>query len=75
MLTCHTMPTLENVSGGKGRCRYRPHSDVCMLSQSTKTSTAAVVAEAEVGGVYNHLVSTASMRKPMASQHYKLLLL
>lgn len=48
MLTCHSMLSLENLPGGKDRCRYRPHSDMFTLSESTEPS-AAQVAEAGVG--------------------------
>lgn len=47
-LTCHTMLSLKNLPGGKDRCRYRPHSDMFTLSESTEPS-AATVAEVGVG--------------------------
>lgn len=64
MLTCHTMLSLENLPGGKGRCRYSPHSDMFTLSEATEPS-AAQVSKAGVGGAFNHLMPSVNMRKLM----------
>lgn len=75
MLTCHTMLPLENLPGGKGRCRYRPHSDIHVRAEWVHRAPAQARLPKLGRGCGQPPDAFSVHEKAHGAQHYKLLLL